>query len=67
MIRRGMSTLNELDAAEAKEKEDELAHAQAIPLPLSSDEVPFDPAFLSESFWGDLGFDGGIPQASQGN
>jgi hypothetical protein len=59
MIRRGLSTLNELDSVKAKEREEDLARVQAILLP-SSNKVIADPSFLSDSFWADLGFNGGI-------
>jgi hypothetical protein len=74
MVRRGLRTLDELDAAERKETEqkereeaEQLALAQTIPLPSSGDEVPVDPAFLPDSFWGDLGFVDGTAQATEGS
>ena len=73
MVRRGLRTLDELDAAERaelerkeKEEAERLAQAQATPLP-TSDEVPPDAVFLSDSFWEELGFAGGTLQPSGGN
>jgi hypothetical protein len=77
MLRRGLKTLDELDTLEQLERE-ERDHAVVLPpnpalgslFPLvnsSESEVQPDPAFLSDGFWEDLGFDGGIPQASQGS
>jgi len=67
MMKRGLSSLDELDAVERQEKEAELAKVQATLLPAASDEIPLDPSFLHGSFWGGLDFDGGIPKASQGS
>jgi hypothetical protein len=65
MSRRGLKFLDELDAAEEKERaEAEQAANADHPYP---EEIPSDPLFLHDSFWDGLGLDGGIPQASQGN
>jgi len=64
MLRRGLSSLDELDAVEAKELESAAARDREVPAPgLDSFDLPdLDPAF-----WDNLGFSGKIPQASQGN
>jgi hypothetical protein len=64
MLRRGLSSLDELDAAEAKELESAAARDREVPAPgLDSFNLPdLDPVF-----WNNLGFSGEIPQASQGN
>ena len=64
MLRRGLSSLDELDTVEAKELESAAARDREVPAPgLDSFDLPdLDPAF-----WDNLGFSGEIPQASQGN
>jgi hypothetical protein len=80
MIRRGLQTLDELDAQEEKEKQEkneqearekESAAAELQVATTSVAEDPFDPGVLlameSPSFWALLDSSGGIPPTSQGS
>jgi hypothetical protein len=64
MVRRGLRTLDELDALESKEKAETEQRANADPS--FPEEVPLDPLFLHDSFWDGFVPSGGTPQASQG-
>jgi superfamily II RNA helicase len=64
MMRRGLKSLDELDALEQKEKEEAEKQSQAGPVSISSNEVPVDPSFLSDSFWEGLDFVDGTRQAT---
>ena len=64
ILRRDLSSLDELDTVEAKELENVTARDREVPAPgLDS----FDPPDLDPAFWNNLGFSGEIPQVSQGN
>lgn len=69
MIRRGLKTMDELDAAEEEER---AAAASSLPTSRPGPGAPnLEPAMLdwpdSESFWAALGADDDIPQATQGS
>jgi hypothetical protein len=77
MIRRGLASLDDLDAAEEKDRE--LAEAQQFLPPSAPSEpsssTPFDPSLAeqlldfdpSSSYWADLGSVDGTAQANQGS
>ena len=76
MAKRGLKFLDELDAAEAKEREDtarsSLSHTSPVtpledPVPEGGPFSDFDPAALSPSYWATWGADGGTPPATLGS
>jgi hypothetical protein len=69
MLRRGLRTLNELDALEEKERLEIGERERAVgeqPNASTSFDVPIGDLDPSDPFWASLGFGGETPQASQG-
>ena len=61
MLRRGLSTLDELDVTEAKEAEKAAARDREIPAPGLDPFGPSSPGILDPSFWDSLDFSSEIP------
>jgi hypothetical protein len=68
MLRRGLSSMDELEAVEEREQLEgtTIAAASSAVPDFSFVEEPL-PDFSDAAFWESLGFAGGTPQASQGN
>jgi hypothetical protein len=72
MLRRGLRTMDELEAVEEREKQEgeERARREAattVPDQPAPDPYDFDALALDQAFWAEMGSAGGNSQASQGN
>jgi hypothetical protein len=67
MLRRGLKSLDELDALEKKEREEASRRSEALATSSASAEASVDPSFLPDSFWEGLDFVGETPSVAPDN